>query len=107
MIYSWTSGPKERQRFSGSYLPLSKGMAILWQPAHRIDCPLESDYSSVQDLETNGNPRQKGCGLIVGKRTTPVFFFVLLGIIVFFLIYAGVRRSQQTPPPEPSLRQNR
>src|SRR5437667_11115726 len=49
----------------------------------------------------------KGCGLIVGKQTTPVFFFVLLGIIVFFLIYAGVRRSQQTPPPEPSLRQNR
>jgi len=49
----------------------------------------------------------KGVWLDRGKRTTPVFFFVLLGIIVFFLIYAGVRRSQQTPPPEPSLRQNR
>src|SRR5205814_7813640 len=52
-----------------------------------------SPYSRIQD----------GCGLIVGKRTTPACFFVLLGIIVFFLIYAGVRRRQQTPPPEPSL----
>jgi len=42
-------------RISGSYLPLSKGVGPFnGKPTHRIDCPLESDYSRDQELETDG-----------------------------------------------------